>query len=166
MRKTARDLFIVGLRNAHAMESQALELMERQSERLGDFPEVQQQARAHAEDTRRQMQRLEECLQSMNESHSTAKDTAMSMFGNMMALSHAAAGDEILKNTFANYAFEHYEIAAYKSLIALAQDCGETRAVTPLETSLREEERMAHWIGRNIESVTRLYVSWEQRRAA
>jgi hypothetical protein len=28
----------------------------------------------------------------------------MSMFDNMMALSHVAAGDEILKDTFANYA--------------------------------------------------------------
>ena len=37
----ARDLLIVGLRNAHAMETQARELMERQSERTGDFPKVQ-----------------------------------------------------------------------------------------------------------------------------
>lgn len=35
---TARDIYVVGLRNAHAMEIQARELMERQSERLGDYP--------------------------------------------------------------------------------------------------------------------------------
>jgi ferritin-like metal-binding protein YciE len=40
MPNTARDIFVVGLRNAHAMETQARELMERQSERLDDYPEV------------------------------------------------------------------------------------------------------------------------------
>jgi ferritin-like metal-binding protein YciE len=41
MASTARDIFLAGLRNAHAMETQARELMERQSERLTDYPEVQ-----------------------------------------------------------------------------------------------------------------------------
>jgi ferritin-like metal-binding protein YciE len=34
MAQTAREIFIVGLRNAHAMETQARELMERQSDGL------------------------------------------------------------------------------------------------------------------------------------
>src|ERR1700709_304699 len=41
MASTARDIFVTGLPNAHAMETQARELMERQSERLTDYPEVQ-----------------------------------------------------------------------------------------------------------------------------
>ena len=40
MTQTARDIFVVGLRNAHSMEIQARELMERQSERLGEYPKV------------------------------------------------------------------------------------------------------------------------------
>ena len=31
-------------------------------------------------------------------------------------MGHTLAGDEILKNSFANFAFENFEIAAYKSL--------------------------------------------------
>jgi len=42
------------------------------------------------------------------------KDTVMSFMGNMAALAHTAAADEVVKNTFANFAFEHFEIAAYK----------------------------------------------------
>lgn len=42
MTQTARDIFVVGLRNAHAMEIQARELTERQSERLDDYPEVKE----------------------------------------------------------------------------------------------------------------------------
>jgi ferritin-like metal-binding protein YciE len=38
MSNTARDLFVVGLRNAHAMEVQARELMERQRNALMNTP--------------------------------------------------------------------------------------------------------------------------------
>ena len=106
MTGTARDLFVTGLRNAHAMEIQARELMERQSGRLDDFPEVKRRITAHIEETHRQIERLEQCLQECGESSSTLKDTAQSIIANTMALIHSAADDEILKNTFANNAFE------------------------------------------------------------
>ncbi|WP_283815997.1 DUF892 family protein [Bradyrhizobium diazoefficiens] len=75
------------------------------------------------------------------------------------------AGDEILKNTFANNAFEHFEIAAYKSLLALCSAAGMESARGPLEASLEEEERMAAWIDANVEKVTMEYVAHEQQAA-
>jgi len=92
------------------METQARELMERQSERLTDYPEVKNRVQMHLKETEGQMKRLEQCLSSLGESTSTMKDTAQSFMVNMMALGHSMAGDEILKNTFANNAFEHFEI--------------------------------------------------------
>jgi ferritin-like metal-binding protein YciE len=155
---TARDIFVEGLRNAHAMEIQARELMERQAERLDEYPDVRSKVRAHLQETNLQLQRLEECLDACGESTSTLKDTAQSVMANITAAAHSVAGDEILKNTLANNAFEHFEIAAYKSLLAL---CGPAQAesVRPyLEASLGEEERMAAWIDANIENVTEEYV--------
>ncbi|SFH69088.1 protein of unknown function [Bradyrhizobium sp. Gha] len=46
------------------------------------------------------------------------------------------------QNTFANNAFENFEIAAYKSLIALCGAAGVAEAKEPLEASLKEEQRM------------------------
>jgi ferritin-like metal-binding protein YciE len=40
MPNTARDIFVVGLRNAHAMETQARELLERQSESKRRSPHI------------------------------------------------------------------------------------------------------------------------------
>jgi ferritin-like metal-binding protein YciE len=162
----ARDIYIAGLRNAHAMETQARELMERQSERLGDYPEVQAKVAAHLEETKVQLQRLERCLEECGETSSTLKDAAQSVMANSMAWAHAMAGDEIIKNTFANNAFENFEIAAYKSLIALCAGAGTSSAQALLEMSLKEEQQMAKWIDANIENVTRQYVNFEQRRAA
>jgi ferritin-like metal-binding protein YciE len=160
-----RELLVVGLRNAHAMERQAQELLERQSERTGDFPEVQSRLRTHLEETRQQLRRLEECLKSCGESESSIKDAAMSTLANITAMSHAMAGDEILKNTFANNAFEHYEIAAYKSLLAMSERAGIDLS-QPLQSSLREEEQMADWIDSHVKDVTLQFLSKDKRAAA
>lgn len=165
MADAARDTFVVGLRNAHAMEVQARELMERQSERLDEYPEVKAKLTAHLQETNEQLRRLEKCLEACGESTSSLKDTAQSMMANLQAMAHAMAGDEILKNTFANNAFENFEIAAYKSLIALCGAAGMPEAKEPLETSLKEEQRMAAWIDSNVEKVTMAYLT-HQRQAA
>lgn len=161
----ARDLLIVGLRNAHAMEIQARELMERQRERTGNFPEVKERLSRHLEETQQQLVRLEDCLRQCGETESTIKDTVMSATANLSAMAHAMAGDEILKNTFANNAFENYEIAAYKSLLAL---CKRARIDLsgPLQASLREEQEMANWIDKHVEDVTLQYLEREERAAA
>jgi ferritin-like metal-binding protein YciE len=101
----AKSIFIVGLCNAHAMEIQARELMERQSQSLTDYPEVQTKVASHLTETKAQSRRLEQCLESSGESTSFLKDTAQSIIGNFLAMSHALAEDEILKDTLANNAF-------------------------------------------------------------
>lgn len=165
MTNAAKDTFVVGLRNAHAMETQARELMERQSERLDPYPEVKAKIAAHLQETNEQLRRLEQCLEACGESTSSLKDTTQSVMANAQAMMHAMAGDEILKNTFANNAFENFEIAAYKSLLALCGPAGVEQARALLETSLKEEQRMAQWIDANVEKVTMEYIA-RQRQAA
>jgi ferritin-like metal-binding protein YciE len=58
--------------------------------------------------------------------------------GHLQAMVHSASGDEILKNSLANNAFENFEIAAYNPCSRFAAQARE-----PLETSLKEEPRMA-----------------------
>ena len=166
MTNTARDVFIVGLRNAHAMEVQARELMERQSERLGEYPDVQARVKQHLVETNQHLKRVEQCLQACGETSSSLKDTAQSVMANTMAMAHAMAGDEILKNTFANNAFENFEVAAYKSLLALCDSAGQQTARPLLEANLREDEAMAAWIDANVGKVTQEYLAVEQRKSA
>ena len=63
MSNSVKEIFVVGLRNAHAMEIQARELMERQSERMDEYPEVKAKVSAHLRETNEQLNRLERCLQ-------------------------------------------------------------------------------------------------------
>jgi len=152
-----RDLFVTGLRNAHALEMQALQIMNRQVERLENYPEVEQALRKHIQETEGQRQRLEDVMGKLGETPSAIKEAAMGFMGNMAAMVHAPADDEIIKNMLANHGFENYEIAAYKSLLIMAEAASFTN-ITGLQQSLREEQAMAQSVADMIEPVTRKYI--------
>jgi ferritin-like metal-binding protein YciE len=155
---TARDVYIVGLRNQHAIENQAVELLERQIGRLENYPEMADRMRQHLEESKQQATRIEDLLASLNTSHSTLKDMVTSFMGNVAALGHASASDEVIKNTFANYAFEHYEIAAYQSLLVVADLAGQQASASVLQQSLKEEQAMAQWIEDHLKPTMLRYV--------
>lgn len=154
----ARDLFITGLRNAHAVENQALALMNRQIERLENYPELAARLREHVAETNGQIERLDEILGTLDASASALKDLGLSALGNMAAMTNAMADDEILKNSFSSFAFENFEIASYTSLIAMAEACGRSVSIPALDKSLKEETMMAGWLADNIVMITRRYV--------
>jgi ferritin-like metal-binding protein YciE len=162
MATTARDLFITGLKNAHAMENQALSIMKPQAERIENYPDIEAQLKRHIRETEGQIVRLEGILDSLDEDKSSLKDLALSVAGTFAAVGHTVAPDEILKNSMANFAFENFEIAAYKSLIALAEASGNTAAIPELEQNLEEELEMAEWLDLNIGSVTLKFASLKE----
>jgi ferritin-like metal-binding protein YciE len=86
-------------------------------------------------------------------------DSVLRLVGNMQTMFHATAVDEVLKGTFASVSLEHYEIAPYKSLIAMAEACNERSVAEVCRQNLREEEAMAHFLDSNIEQVTRSYLA-------
>lgn len=156
---TLQELFVTGLVNAHAVEKQALAIMTPQLARIEHYPEVADQLRLHIDETNHQLARLEELLAGFEEKASLIKDTGLNLSGTFAALAHTPAGDEIVKNSFANYAFEHFEIAAYKSLLTMAEDGGFAQATALLGQSLGEEQRMAQWLDDNLPALTRKYAS-------
>jgi len=155
---TAREVYVTGLRNQHAIENQAIELLERQIGRLENYPEMASRMRQHLEESKQQAARIEDLLAGMNTSHSSLKDMVTSFMGNVAALGHASASDEVIKNTFANYAFEHYEIASYQSLLVVAELAGQQASTSVLQQSLKEEQSMARWIEDNLKPTMLRYV--------
>lgn len=159
----AASVFVTGLKNAHGVEHQALALIDRQLDHLAHYPDVADRLRAHRAETEQQIARLEEILDGLGEQRSLLKDAALTLSGNLAALAHVFAPDEILKNSFANFAFENFEAASYKSLIAIAEVGSFGNATSLLTRSLEEELAMAAWVDENNASLTRRYL---ERRAA
>lgn len=153
-----RDTFLAGLRNAHAMESQALSVMQPQLNRLEHYPELRSLLEQHYRETEGQIARLDQIFEGLGESASSLKDSALSAMGAMQAMGHSLASDEILKNTMADYMFEHFEIAAYTALITMAQTEGMTSAVPLLQANLEEERRCASSLYEIIPVVTERFM--------
>ncbi len=154
-----RNIFITGLENAHALEKQAIQLMERQVERFENYPEMSDLLRRHIVETEGQIRRLDEALHSFGADRSILKDMATQFMANLAAAGHMPMADEVLKNTFANHAFENFEIASYKSLIVMAEASGNQKFIPGLQETLREEEKTAQAVYDMIEPITQKFLT-------
>ncbi|ACL56485.1 ferritin-like domain-containing protein [Methylobacterium nodulans] len=158
MAEDLRSLYVTALKNTHALELQALQIMERQVERLERYPEMEAALRRHITETHGQRDRLEQALAALGEKPSALKEGVLGLMGNLAALAHTPAQDEILKNAFANRAFENYEAAAYDSLITIAEAAGQTGALSGFQQSLKEELAMAQTVADLVKPTTRRYL--------
>ena len=158
MTADAQSLYSTALQNTHALELQALQIMERQIERLERYPEMAQALKAHVRETHDQRDRLEEAMQAIGTSPSAIKEGILGFVGNMAALAHAPAPDEILKNAFANRAFENFEAAAYQSLLVFTEAAGQTRFLAGFQTSLDQELAMSQRVADLVAPTTRRYI--------
>jgi ferritin-like metal-binding protein YciE len=129
------------LRDAHAMENQAIEMLEKQANRFEHYPELRAKVRSHLDETHRHAERVERCLHQLGTDTSGLKTALGKMVGTAQQLSGLFASDEVLKSGIADYAFEHYEIASYK----IPDEAGEPQVGRMLEENLREEEAMTAW---------------------
>ena len=95
---TALETYATGLRNAHALEQQATQLLQRQLDRYERYPEVSQKLQQHLRETEQQIARLEELMHGMGTDRSVIKDWATSIMGNLAAIGHTIMPDEILNS--------------------------------------------------------------------
>ena len=121
----SRDNLTAWLRDAYAMENQAIEILEKQANRLEHYPELRAKVRSHLDESHLQAERVERCLHQLGTDTSGLKTALGKIVGTAQQLSGLFASDEVLKSGIADYAFEHYEIASYKMLIAAAGEAGE-----------------------------------------
>ena len=151
-------LFHAALQNAHAMEKEAESIISRQLDRLKNYPMVEAKLRQHLDETKTQQKRLDEVMAELGIGSSGLKDFVSRIVGNAAALGHVPMGDEIIKNTLANVAFENFEAAAYKSLFTMAEGVGQARIIQALQPSLQEELNLIQWLDENLAEVTRTYM--------
>lgn len=153
-----RESLASWLRDAHAMEGQAITLLETQIERLESYPEALPRLRQHLEETKDQRAQVEGCLHKLGEDTSTLKDATMKVGANIQGMLHAMSSDEVLKHALASNAFEHFEAASYCSLAAAAQDAGEPEIAKTCESIMQQELAMADWVWEQLPPMTHKYL--------
>ena len=153
-----REHLVHWLRDAYAMEKHALEMCERQSERIENYPELKARITQHVEETKNQISRLDRCFEILGEEPSTFKTAAGGIMGNLQALGGMLASDEIVKASMASYIFEHMEISSYKILIAAANATNQPEIASICSEILQQEEEMASWLENHLASTTEKFL--------
>jgi len=163
---TAKETLAAWLRDAHAMEGQAITLLETQIERLDSYPEALPQLKRHLEETKTQRSDVEQCLADLGEDTSLLKDATMKLGANLQGMMHAASSDEVLKHAIGSNAFENFEAGCYRSLVAAAEQAGEPKIAATCKRIMDQEVDMAHWVWDQLPQLTQKYMAREEQGLA
>ena len=160
--KPAEKRLLEWLRDAHAMEEQAEQMLKAQASRIEHYPEIKQRIEQHIEETRAQGQKIEGCIARYDESSSFLKDATGRISAMGQAVGGMFSGDEIVKGCIASYTFEQLEISSYKVLIATAEEVGDMETKRVCEESGRKEKAMAAWLDEQMPQTLQQYLQRDE----
>jgi ferritin-like metal-binding protein YciE len=133
------------LTDAHAIEAQALQLLEA-GPAIAGLQELAEVFRGHLDETREQQRLVEQRLQALGESPSRFQNIGMRLGGANLGAFFAAQPDTPAKLAGFAFAFEHLEIAAYELLRRVAQRAGDQETAELAERIAAEERAAANRI--------------------
>jgi ferritin-like metal-binding protein YciE len=140
--KTISDLFIHSLSDIYSAEKQMTKSLPKLA-RVATNPDLSAAFVTHLEETRGQIERLDQVVESCEIRLKRVKCVAMEgLVEEGQELIDGVERGPVLDAGLIGAAqkVEHYEIAAYGAIIALAKQLGETHAVTLLLQTLKEEK--------------------------
>lgn len=146
------------LRDAHAMERQAEQMLTGMAQRIENYPQLKAQVERHIEETRNHANLVQQCVERHGGGISKVKDIAGKLIGLGQALSGLFVSDEIVKGALVGYSFEHMEIASYEILIAAADEAGDIETKRVCEGILQQEKAMASWLEQHLPELTREFL--------
>lgn len=130
------------LRDVHALEGQAEELLEAGAERVDD-EQLEAAFRDHLEETHHHRERIAGLLEERGAAPSLVKDAMLKAGGLNLSAFFGAQPDSTTKLAGFAFAFEHLEVAAYELLRRVAARAGDEGVAATAEQILAEERRAA-----------------------
>jgi ferritin-like metal-binding protein YciE len=134
------------LADAHAIEAQAIQMLEAAPKIVGDVPELEKIFRDHLDETRAQQEIIKARLGAHEATPNKLQDAAMRLGAINLGGFFKAQPDTPAKLAGFAYAFEHLEIAAYEELKRVATRAGDEETVRVAERIAGEERAAAQAI--------------------
>jgi ferritin-like metal-binding protein YciE len=145
-----QEQLVKHLQEAHAMEEQASELLEKGAGIAGD-EEIARIYRAHLIQTSEHERYTRERLEAHGESPAKTADLAAKAGALGIGGALKAVPDTPVRLAAAAYAFESLEIASYRMLHSLATRAGDQETVAVVERILEQEEAAAELVAGTFE---------------
>ncbi|HEU4704002.1 MAG TPA: DUF892 family protein [Conexibacter sp.] len=141
-REDPGERLVAYLDDAHALEQQAVTLLERAIE-LGGDAQLVDAYRGHLDETRDHLAVVEELLARRDGGPSRIKDAALRIGARNLGAFFRAQADTPGKLAAFAYAFEHLEIGGYEQLRHVAAAAGDAEAVEAAARILGDEQAAA-----------------------
>lgn len=145
MADKVKDQLVKYLTHAHALEKQALLLLARGADIVGD-EEIARIYRAHRLQTEQHERYVSERLGALGESPSKVKDIAGQAAAVGIGLAVQALPDTPIRLATTAFAFENHEIATYRVIERLAGRAGDADTVSVARRILEQEEAAAELV--------------------
>jgi ferritin-like metal-binding protein YciE len=142
MAETLHDAFIEELRDAYDAEKQLTKALPKMA-KAATSPQLRAAFESHLQETRGQIERLEQAFESLDEK---VKGKHCDGIAGIIEEGSAVMGEDFEDVTMdacliaSGQRAEHYEMAAYGTLVAWAKAMGHTDVATLLEQTLNEEK--------------------------
>ncbi len=140
--KTVQDLFVNELRDIYHAEKQILKALPKMA-KSASHPELKQAFESHLEETRGQVERLEQVFDQLDLNKRAKPCQAMEGLIEEAKEHMSEIEDKSVLDVgmiISAQKVEHYEIAGYGSLVALARQLGHDEVAQLLEQTLEEEK--------------------------
>src|SRR5215213_4335110 len=140
--KTVQDLFVEELRDIYHAERQITKALPRMA-KAASSPELKQAFELHLEQTKGQIERLDQVFEQLDLPKRAKKCEAMEGLLEEARSTMEEIEDESVLDVgmiINAQKVEHYEIAGYGSLVSLAKQLGHDEVATLLEQTLKEEK--------------------------
>ena len=160
-----KEIYLTGLRNQHAVETQAIGTIQNELPRMKGYPELHAKMTEDKARSETQAARLDDLLAKHGSAKSMAKEAVTGAVATIAGFAHFGSKDDVLKNVLAAIGFKAYEIASYKVLLTLAEEAGAGADKSVLEQSMKEEQEIGDWLGEHIPQLVQSYVGQQQRAA-
>ena len=154
----AMDVYVTGLRNQHAVETQAIGTIKNELSRMEPYPDLHARMQDERERSTEQAARLDRLLAKHGTKASLAKEAVAGAVATVTGFAHMPAGDEVLKNVLAAIGFKAFEIGSYKALLILAEAAGAKEDIAVLEQSMKEEQEMGDWLGTHLPNIVHAFL--------
>lgn len=142
--QSAKELFTHELGDMMDAENKILGIIDETLEQTQN-PQMEKALEQHRSQTEKQIQRLQQCFEVLGEeAEETECKGIVGLKQEKEEFMEEEPSEEVLEafNIGATIKVEHYEIAAYTSLMGMAQKLGMNKAAKLLGQNLREEQQM------------------------
>jgi ferritin-like metal-binding protein YciE len=155
MTENLEQQLVKQLVDAHAMEKQAIQLLDKGAGIVGD-EEIARIFRAHLVQTEEHERYIAERLQAHGESPSKLKDAAMQVAALALGVGAKAMPDTPARLATLAFAFENLEIAAYGILRRVAERAGDRETVAVVDRIVEQEEAAAELVRGTLDRIVEL----------